>query len=166
VETTRVETTRVETTMKKWKILALPMVLVASAAVGLPFGAAQASESWNSIREDVYGSRVIENGLGRMTLEAPFRPQDQSAVPIAMTASLGEGRRIKTVSFIVDENPSPVAAVFRFDEPRRSVALKADFRLNRATDVRAVVEADDGKLYMLASNVKFAPSTCVRRVIR
>lgn len=119
-------------------------------------GPAIAQSTWDGLKPDVYGDRPIADGRGLMEFSAPMRPADQSNVPLSVKAKLADGRTIKSVSFIVDENPSPVAAVFELGEGRSDVALAAKFRLNEATDVRAVVEASDGQLYMIERHVKFA----------
>lgn len=117
---------------------------------------AQASDTWTALKPDVFGDRVIHDGSAMMTLDAPKRPDDQSNVPVGVTAKLNDGRTIKRVVFIVDENPSPVAADFELGQQRTAVSLRAMFRFNRGTDVRAVIEASDGQLYMTARHVKFA----------
>jgi len=117
---------------------------------------AQADSTWDELKPDVFGDRPILNGAGVISLSAPKRPKDQSAVPLGVKVRLPDGRSIKSVSFIVDENPSPVAAVFDFGDKRNSADLAARFRLNEATDVRAVVETHDGALYMVEQHVKFA----------
>ena len=126
---------------------------LAIAGLGSP---ALASESWNGLKGDVFGSRQIQSGLGVVRLEAPIRPQDQRAVPVSIDARLADGRTVKSVTLIVDENPMPVAMVFNMGPNQRHVALKTNVRLNQQTDVRAIVEADDGALYMASRLVKFA----------
>ncbi len=125
-------------------------------ASGLLASPAIAQSTWDGLKPDVFGDRPIADGRGMMEFSAPTRPADQSNVPLSVKAKLTDGRTIKSVSFIVDENPSPVAAVFELGESRSDVALAAKFRLNEATDVRAVVEASDGQLYMIERHVKFA----------
>ncbi len=71
-------------------------------------------------------------------------------------SSWPEGRTIKSVSFIVDENPSPVAAVFKMGAARSKLSLGTVIRLNQQSDVRVVAEANDGTLYMTERLVKFA----------
>jgi sulfur-oxidizing protein SoxY len=119
-------------------------------------GSAWAGASWDGIRAEVYGNRPILDGTGVMVLKAPTRPEDQRAVPISVESTLTDGRTIKSVTFIVDENPSPVAAVFHLGPNREHVAIASRFRVNAQTDVRVVVEASDGKLYMASQLVKFA----------
>lgn len=126
-----------------------------TAALALP-GAALAGATWDGLKTEVYGARPILPGAGIVTLKAPSRPEDQRAVPISVDADFRDGRTVKAVTFVVDENPSPIAAAFNFQQPREHVTLAAKFRLNAQTEVRAVVEASDGRLYMVSQLVKFA----------
>ena len=117
---------------------------------------ASAGNSWEEIRGSVFGSTPIEDGRGVVTLGAPGRPEDMRSVPISVDAAFADGRSIKTVTFLIDENPTPVVAVFHMGEKRGSVSIKSNFRVDRQSDVRAVIEASDGKLYMVSQLVKFA----------
>jgi sulfur-oxidizing protein SoxY len=118
--------------------------------------AVQAGNAWEEIRGSVYGSKAIEDGRAIISLGAPGRPDDMRVVPISVDAAFKDGRSIKTVTFILDENPTPVVAVFHMAPGRESVSLKSNFRVDRQSDVRAVVEASDGKLYMVSQLIKFA----------
>ena len=117
---------------------------------------ASAGPTWDGVRAEIYGSKAIHQGLGVVTLKAPYRPEDVRSVPLVAEAQFTDGRTIKTVSFIVDENPSPVAAKFKLGEGRDRVAITTQIRLNQQSDVRIIVEASDGQLYMVEQLVKFA----------
>lgn len=118
--------------------------------------AASASESWPGIHAEAFAGRAIEDGRDVVKLTAPYRPDDVRSVPIAADIALPEGRTIKAVSFVVDENPSPVAAVFRLGSGRSTAHLGTNIRLDQQSDVRVIVEASDGTLYMAEQLVKFA----------
>ena len=128
----------------------------AAAFVALSAVPAFAEGAWDEVKSSVFGKRAIEDGHGIINLSAPYRPEDMRAVPLGIDATLTDGRTIKTVSFIIDENPTPVVAVFHMGGAREQVSLKANFRVDRQSDVRAVVETSDGKLYMVSQLVKFA----------
>lgn len=130
--------------------------VAASIALFVLAAPAAAQSSWDGIRKEVFGERMIHSGIGRVHIEAPYRPEDLRAVPFAVDAKLTDGRAIKTVTFIVDENPSPVAAVFHLHQARDHARIAIKFRLNAQSQVRAVVEASDGTLYMTEQLVKFA----------
>jgi len=118
--------------------------------------AAVAGSTWDGLKPDVFGTRKIEGGLGVVTLKAPFRPEDQRAVPVEIAARFADGRTVKSVTLVVDDNPSPVAAVFAMGPGQHAVEFKTSVRLNQQTHVRAVIEASDGRLYMASQLVRFA----------
>lgn len=128
--------------------------LVCGLLLGLS-GPAAASQSWPGIRAELYGTRAISDGAGIVNLTAPDRPENQLKVPVAVEAAFKDGRSVKSVTLIVDENPTPVAAVFRFPQERTKVALATNFRFDAVTGVRAIVEASDGELYMTERHVRF-----------
>jgi len=135
-----------------------PVAFAAVLAACLPLTSAPAlaGAAWDDIRAAVFADRPIADGQGIVWLKAPYRPEDQRAVPIGVDAAFADGRTVKTVTLIIDHNPMPVAAVFHFGAGRDRVALATKLRLNQESDVRAIVESNDGALYMVASLVKFA----------
>ena len=131
------------------------LALAVLASVGLS-GAALAGSAWDEVRASVFSGRTIEPAGAMVQLSAPTRPDDQSHVPVEVKVALPDGRSIRSLTLIVDENPTPVAAVFDFGQERHSARIATKLRLNAATDVRAIVEASDGQLYMADRFVKFA----------
>lgn len=132
------------------------LVLGAALAAMLAVQPASAETAWDSIRAEVYAGKTLRDGAGIISLKAPYRPDNIMSVPLEMDAKLGDGRTIKTVSFIVDENPSPVAARFTLGEGRDHVAITTNIRLNQQSDVHITVEASDGEVYVVSQLVKFA----------
>ena len=110
--------------------------------------------AWNDLKPDIFGSREILDGKGKVILNAPYRADDQRSVPVSASINLGEGRQLKSVTLIVDEDPAPVAAVFNFPTARDRVAVSANLRLNGPSLVRAVAEDTNGNLYMTETLVK------------
>lgn len=129
-------------------------VLAAGIALCAAATGATAGSSWDELKPALFGDRRIEDGQGIVVFKAPYRAEDDRRVPVSATAAFPDGRKVKSVSFIIDENPMPLAAAFRFDEQREKVGLGIDVRLNGPSKVRAVVEASDGRLYMAESLVK------------
>jgi sulfur-oxidizing protein SoxY len=82
------------------------------------------------------------------------RALDQRFVPISIEAALTDGRQIEAVTVVVDDNPSPVAAVFHFADRRERAALGVNIRLDEESAVRVIVEASDHLLYMTATFIK------------
>jgi len=127
--------------------------LLALCLAALPAtGFAQAA--WPSIRADLYAARSVEPGAGLVTLSAPDRAADDRAVPMRIEARLPFGAVITRMTLVIDENPMPVSAVVDFIEPTRAAAFDFTMRLNGPSPVRAIIEADDGRLYMAETMVK------------
>jgi sulfur-oxidizing protein SoxY len=129
----------------------LPLAVAMFALLASP---ALAGSAWDDTRASAFGTRTIEDGKSVVTLQAPYRAEDQRNVPLAAEAAFKDGRKIKSITFIIDENPMPVAAAFRFADRRDRATLSIDIRLDHASPVRVVVEADDGALYMIEKFVK------------
>jgi sulfur-oxidizing protein SoxY len=117
-------------------------------------GQSRAGSAWDDIRPQAFGARAIMDGQGPLTFTAPYRAMDQRTVPVSVKAAFHDGRTVKSVTFVVDENPMPVAATFRFADHRESVAVGINVRLDHASPIRAIVEASDGALYMSERFVK------------
>ncbi len=136
--------------------LSLAAAAMSSVAVLVAAPAAQAGSSWDEVRQVVFGDRAIHQAGELVQLKAPYRPKDQSAVPVKVETGFEDGRTIRAVTLIVDENPTPVAAVFDIGAKRSELELATMLRLNAASDVRVIVEASDGEFYMAKRHVKFA----------
>lgn len=136
----------------------LTLARTAATALALltTLSAALAGSAWDEIRAGVFAGRTINPAGDAVLLTAPIRPLDQRAVPIEVAAHFADGRTVRAVTLIVDENPSPVAARFDIGGERDEIRLATLLRLNAATQVRAIVEASDGQLYAADRFVKFA----------
>ncbi len=136
----------------------LKAIVAAIAFVALPVSLHSEESNkaaWTDIRAATFQTRtIVEQAEGFITLDVPYRAEDDRRVPVSAKASFGDGRTVKSLTLIVDENPMPVSAVFRMDRPQERFGVTVDMRLNGPSVVRAVVEASDGQLYMAAVPVK------------
>lgn len=148
--------------MKSALTLALGLTLSAAALAG-PFGtrasAAGASDTdqeraarWQEIAKSIFGDRTIETTDTLVKIDAPARALDAALVPITLT--MADRDRIKAVSLVIDDNPAPYAARFEFGPAADPSELKLRVRVNNYTDMHAVVETTDGKLYEAKQFVK------------
>lgn len=113
--------------------------------------------TWDSIRPDIFGERAID-GEAVVKLGAPARAEDAALVPIELQIGLpvSDARTVTAVTLVVDENPSPLVAVFKLGEGRRQFGLSTRIRVNSYSYVRAISETSDGKLHMTKAYVKAA----------
>jgi sulfur-oxidizing protein SoxY len=63
---------------------------------------------------------------------------------------------VKAITVVIDANPSPVAAEFSFGDQANVSALSTRVRVDSYTNVHAVAELSDGKLYVVKTFVKAA----------
>lgn len=114
-------------------------------------------ESWSGLRQQFFGDRPItEDSQAVIELEAPMRAEDAAIVPISIKdrLPLDGARRIRTIYLIIDKNPGPVAAIFRFAPDSVRADLATRVRINEYTNVRAIAETDDGQLFMSTRYMK------------
>jgi sulfur-oxidizing protein SoxY len=110
--------------------------------------------SWAKLKPSVYGDRQIIVSDHIVKLDTPYRAKDDRQVPITVTAQLPDGRSIRSVNIIIDENPMPVSLTVHPQTQRSYLWVSANMRFNGPSPIRAVIEADDGKLYMSEKMVK------------
>lgn len=135
-------------------LLAGAAVMTASAAA--PVLAADEDAMWPTIREMLFEDRDIADGSEVVALDAPYRAHDAAVVPIGMRDLTGESEDIQTLYLIVDDNPAPVAAIFHFAPEADDASIETRIRVNEYTNVRAVAETADGRLFMTKAFVKAA----------
>lgn len=134
---------------------------VAMLAIGSFAGAAEstvADDPWPDLARNVFKDRPLLDGSGLIALEMPYRAEDAAIVPLTVRNTLpaGDSRRVKAITIVIDENPSPVAAAFTFGRNAGVSAISTRVRVNSYTNVHAVAELSDGKLYVVKTYVKAA----------
>ena len=136
--------------------LALGLILSAAlsgGAVRAEDAADPAREArWQEVSAYIFGDRKIEPTDSLIKIEAPQRAMDAALVPITLTMS--DKGNIKSVYLVIDDNPSPYAAHFVFGPAADPTAVKLRVRINTYTNVHAVAETKDGKLFQTVAFVK------------
>ncbi len=111
---------------------------------------------WEGIKTDLYGSHQIQDGAGKITLDAPYRAEDASTVPISVRLPGEFAKNVKSLTLVIDKNPSPVVATFTYGDAAGSGerVLATRVRIDQYSEVRAIAETNDGKLFMTTKFVK------------
>ncbi len=119
----------------------------------------EASAIWQKVRASLFQSRPITAATDEViSLEAPTRADDAAVVPIAIRTRLPQagGRRIDKVYLIIDNNPSPISAIFQFTPLSGRADIETRVRIDEYTHVRAIAETSDGQLFMATRFLKAA----------
>jgi len=77
-------------------------------------------------------------------------------VPVTLRTKLSSGdiRQVVSITLVIDQNPAPMAAKFQLGPDAKVSEISTRVRVNNYTDVHAVAELSDGKLYMVKTYVK------------
>lgn len=115
-----------------------------------------ASATWQKVRADLFADAAIAMDDGVVSLEAPARAQDGAVVPIAIHAGFAQtrARSIDRLWLVIDNNPSPIAAVFRFTPASGRADIETRVRIEQYTHVRAIAATSDGAMHMAVRYVK------------
>jgi sulfur-oxidizing protein SoxY len=116
----------------------------------------EASAIWQKLRADLFAGAPIAAGDQVVTLETPTRAEDAAIVPVSIRAQFPQAsdRYVQKLWLIIDNNPSPIAAVFQFTLESGRADIETRMRVEQYTHVRAVALTNDGKLYMATNYVK------------
>lgn len=138
-------------------VLCLGFSLGLSAAA--PALAAGASDSdaerdarWKEIGQSIFGERKLEPTDRLVAIDAPVRALDAALVPVTLT--MPEKDKVAGLYFVIDDNPSPYAAHFTFGPAADPGEIRLRVRVNNYTNIHAVMETKDGKLFEAARFLK------------
>lgn len=121
-----------------------------------PAEAPRRAERWRDLKQAILGDRPTVPAGPALDLTAPARAQDAALVPVAIALSAEAAPAARALYLVVDENPLPLAAVFRAGQPGALRALTARIRVDAYTYLHAVAEMADGRLLETARFVKAA----------
>jgi len=118
---------------------------------------ALAADNWSRIRPGLFKDRVIATDAAQIVeLVTPVRAQDAAVVPITIKTRVPQGteRYISKLYLVIDKNPAPLAAVFSMTPDLGRADIETRVRIEEYTDVRVIVEMNDGSLHMSSNYVK------------
>lgn len=129
------------------------------AALGMhaaPLGATEAYDPWPGLIQDIFNNRPMNDGGDVIGIEMPYRAEDAAIVPVTLKSKLSpdDNRHVVAITLVIDQNPAPMAAKFELGPDARVSEISTRVRVNNYTNVHAVAELSDGKLYMVKTFVK------------
>ena len=100
------------------------------------------SAVWKKVHASVFANAPIAAADGVVTLDTPKRAEDAAIVPVAIRSRFPQrsDRFIETIWLIVDNNPSPIAAVFQFTPASGRADIETRIRVEQYTFVRAIAK--------------------------
>ena len=125
-----------------------------TAALLLAAVSCHAMTAWDSVREELYGARTLNDGADVIAIDAPYRTYDDARTDLAAKIVAPRGLTLGKVTVVLDENPMPVSAVFSFDEPQSAFYFDVTMRVNGPTPVHVIAETTDGQLWVAETFVK------------
>ncbi len=117
----------------------------------------ESSPVWQKVRAGLFQSRPIAVADDDViSLEVPVRAEDAAIVPIAIKTRFPQtpARFVDKVYLIIDNNPSPVSAIFQFTPLSGRADIETRVRIDEYSHVRAIAETNDGQLHMVTRFVK------------
>lgn len=115
----------------------------------------ESSPMWPKLRQLLFEGRTVQPSP-RVGLQAPRRADDPAFVPIAIQVAPGSAPadEVRRVTLLIDNNPTPIAAVFDLPAGGALPDLETRVRVDEYTFVRAVAETADGRVLMATRFVK------------
>jgi sulfur-oxidizing protein SoxY len=113
-------------------------------------------DPWPELASNIFSGQALADGAGLLALEMPGRAEDAAIVPLTVRTMLRstDTRRVRSLTIVIDENPAPVAATFHIGPGAVVPVISTRVRVNSYTNVHAVAELSDGKLYVVKTYVK------------
>ncbi|WP_072392456.1 quinoprotein dehydrogenase-associated SoxYZ-like carrier [Hyphomicrobium sp. CS1GBMeth3] len=122
-----------------------------------PLTAAE-DDVWPALEQDLFGGRTVTEDASAVALEAPYRAEDAALVPLTIRIPAATAKSAKKLALVIDKNPAPLAAEFLFGpaagDGERVIEMRV--RVDMYSNIRAIVETNDGKLLMATRFVKAA----------
>ena len=114
------------------------------------------SAVWKKVHASVFGNARLDAADAVIVLDTPKRAEDAAVVPLAIRARFPQSREryIDKIWLVIDNNPSPIAAVFTFTPESGRADIETRIRIEEYTFVRAIALTNDGKLYMATNYIK------------
>ena len=117
-----------------------------------------ADDPWSSLATQIFDGRHLEDGSAIIGIDAPYRAEDAAVVPIGIYDLQPDGAAsaVSSITLVIDQNPSPLAATFAFGATSGIRSLSTRIRVDSYTNIHAVAQAADGRLYAATRFVKAA----------
>lgn len=117
-----------------------------------------ADDPWPALAAQIFDGRKLGDGSTLLAIDAPYRAEDAAVVPITLRLLRAPdgARRVEKITLVIDQNPSPLAAVLELGPESGIDRVATRVRVDSYTLIHAVAELSDGALYAASRFVKAA----------
>jgi len=139
------------------RLLCVASLLIAASGARIAVAASpEAYDPWPGLVQDIFNNRQMNDGGDVIGIEMPYRAEDAAIVPVTLRTRLSptDERHVVSITLVIDQNPAPMAAKFELGKDAKVSEISTRVRVNNYTDVHAVAELSDGKLYVVKTYVK------------
>ena len=140
------------------RLFAALALLALSLVVHMTPAASAADDPWVSLRKEFYGDRQFSETKPPLIIDAPDKAEDAALVPVTIYLLPAIADNIKTLRVFIDNNPMPMVGTFTFGKAAGfgPKTISTRVRFDTLSNIRAIAETDDGKLYMATHFVQAA----------
>ena len=112
------------------------------------------------VLKQLFGDRPVLDG--HVQLDVPTVAADGRVVPVMVESDLPmtDGRYVKAVHLLVDNNPDIHLAEFRLTPQIGQAFVSTRIKMRMTSPVRAIVETSDGALWGAAADVRVTVNGC------
>lgn len=117
-----------------------------------------AQDPWPSLAAQIFDGQSLQDGGAIIAIDAPYRAEDAALVPVSIHNLLpaDDARHVRSITLVIDANPSPLAAVFSPGAGSGMRSVSTLVRVDAYTNLHAVAELSDGLRYVTQRFVKAA----------
>ena len=110
----------------------------------------------------LFAGRPIKDGASAIKLDLPLIAENGAVVPVAVEVAAPQTSQsyVKAIYIISDKNRRPLNVKFNLSPAVGQAYVGTNLRLGESTDVRAVVEMNDGTLLQAKRDVKVTVGGC------
>jgi sulfur-oxidizing protein SoxY len=111
---------------------------------------------WADLRHAIFGERSLADGAAVVSIDAPMRAENAALVPVTLRVDASAAKDVRKLYLVIDDNPSPLAAVFSFGPAGDAREIATRVRVDDYTNLHAVAEMADGRLLVAERFIKAA----------
>jgi sulfur-oxidizing protein SoxY len=137
-------------------LLALLLLGASALPAAAAMSEAERAARWADLSHALFGDRSLQDAGDALRIDAPARAEDAALVPISLHLAAPLAAQLRTLYLVIDNNPSPLAAVFHFGALADRSEVATRVRVDDYTNLHAVAETGDGTLLVAQRFIKAA----------